>query len=761
MATLSDSMVSSSARKLAMRMRPDLSARRQRYQGRVYWVLKDPVGLNYFRFQEEEYAILKMLDGQTSLDKIKDRFEAEFPPQKITVEELQQFLGMLHKSGLVIADVPGQGRQLKKRRDERKRKERLAAATNILSIRFKGIDPDRILNRIYPWVAWVFHPVTMFLWAVVALSALTLVFAQFDVFQSKLPAFHQCFNVKNAMWLAVVLGATKVLHEFGHGLSCKHYGGECHEMGVMILVLTPCLYCNVSDSWMLPSKWKRAFIGFAGMYVEIFIASVCTFMWWFSEPGMLNHLCLSTMFVCSVSTIMFNGNPLLRYDGYYILADLVEIPNMRQKATSILSRKLGHWCLGIEPPDDPFLPERNQMFFALYTVASACYRWFVVLSILLFLYRVFEPYGLKIICQGIAAMSMYGLFIQPLYKLVKFFYVPGRVDKVKKPRMYATLGLLGTVVALIVFLPLPHRVHCTLEIKPLDAKGVYVVVPGTLGQPLVEPGDRVVDESGGPLRHVLARLTNVDLEIAVSELQGAVNSLEVEFTSLWNQRNFGDDDAADQIPEVKKSLEAAKEQLKRRQEDLARLVLVAPIAGTVLPAPLVPKRPSPDGQLPIWSGSPLDARNSNALLQEGTLLCYVGDPKRKKAVLVVDQADIDFLTQPYKDEDGQIVGDRVEIMLDQYAGRIIRGMISEIASDKIAAASRQLTNKAGGELATQTDEAGVERLQSTSYEAVVELDDPDELLKIGMRGQAKIHVGWQPLGKRIMRFVFQTFHFKL
>ena len=146
MVTLRDSLLSSSARKLPIRKRPDLGSQRQHYLGRSYWVVKDPVGLHYFRFQEEEFAILQMLDGQTSLDEIKDRFEAEFPPQKITLEELQQFLGMLHRSGLVVADVPGQGRQLLKRRDERQRKELLAAVSNILCIRFKGIDPERFLE---------------------------------------------------------------------------------------------------------------------------------------------------------------------------------------------------------------------------------------------------------------------------------------------------------------------------------------------------------------------------------------------------------------------------------------------------------------------------------------------------------------------------------------------------------------------------------------------------------------------------------------
>jgi putative peptide zinc metalloprotease protein len=135
MVTLRDSLKSSSARSLPVRKRPDLVSRRQHYLGRSYWVVKDPVGLNYYRFQEEEFAILQKLDGHTSLDEIKEWFEDEFPPQKITLEELQQFLGMLHRSGLVVADLPGQGRQLRIRRSERKRKQFFAAISNVLCIR--------------------------------------------------------------------------------------------------------------------------------------------------------------------------------------------------------------------------------------------------------------------------------------------------------------------------------------------------------------------------------------------------------------------------------------------------------------------------------------------------------------------------------------------------------------------------------------------------------------------------------------------------
>src|SRR5215470_15773022 len=143
MVSLTDSLVSSSSRKLPIRMRPDLRARQHRYQGRIYWVVKDPVGLQYFRFEEEEFAILQMLDGESSLDEIAERFEREFPPQTIRTEELQQFIGMLHRSGLVITDAAGQGQQLFKRRNERVWQERMSTLANILSMRFKGVDPER------------------------------------------------------------------------------------------------------------------------------------------------------------------------------------------------------------------------------------------------------------------------------------------------------------------------------------------------------------------------------------------------------------------------------------------------------------------------------------------------------------------------------------------------------------------------------------------------------------------------------------------
>jgi putative peptide zinc metalloprotease protein len=745
MVTLADSLVSSSARVLPMRMRPDLTALQQRYLGQLYWVIKEPVGLHYFRFQEEEYAILKMLDGQTSLDEIKIEFEHLFPPQQITVEELGHFVGMLHTNGLVIANVVGQGEQLKKRRGERKWKEFLGSLTNILALRFKGIDPDRILEWLYPKMRWIYGIPARIVCALLALSALTLVLVQFDAFHNKLPTFHQFFEAKNWIYLGVTLCVTKVIHEFGHGLTCKHFGGECHEMGVMFLVLTPCLYCNVSDSWMLPNKWHRAWIGAAGMYIEIVIASICTYLWWFSQPGMLHQLCLSTMFICSVSTVMFNANPLLRYDGYYILADLMEIPNLRQKSTTILNRKLGTWCLGLEQPDDPFLPQRNQLFFAGYTVAAAIYRWVILFGIIWFLYRVFEPYGLKVVSQTLAIISIVSLVAMPLYKMGKFFYVPGRLDQVKRKNVNITLGILAAAAAFIIFCPLPYRVVCTLELKPRSAAPVYAEVPGILEEILVKPGQQVA------VGDMLGRLSNLDLLYDIREIESQIAKNEVRRQTLQRiQFTLNDKTAALELPEVIKSLGALREQLKHKKEDLQRLDLVAPTAGIVLPPPEMPARPG-GGDLPKWSGSPLDEKNLGAYLAGDTrLYCQIGDPRYWDAHIAIDQDDIDFVHEKQE----------VSIKLDEIPYRTFQSNISEIGPE-IKVASRHLSSKSGGDLMSKSDETGTDRPLNTTFQAMAAIDDPDGKLMQGLRGTAKVYADWQPIGQRVWRYLVRTFNFKL
>ncbi len=749
MPTLTCAPASSTARPLAMRMRPDLEVRRQWFQGRVFWVVKEPVGLCYFRFHEEEYAILTMLDGRTSLEEIRERFEARFRPQTITLDEIHRFVGVLHQGGLVLSHAPGQGTALYRQSAERRRGRRLAAAANLLAIRFRGFDPEPLLERLYPLARWVFSPWSMAAAALLALFAAGLVTVHFDEFQSRLPEFRQFFSVRNAFLLAAVLAAMKVLHELGHGLACKHHGGECHEMGFMLLVLTPCLYCNVSDSWLLASKWRRAAIAAAGIYVEVAIASLATLVWWNTAPGVLNSLCLNAMFIGSVSTVLLNGNPLLRYDGYYILSDLMEVPNLRQKADAVLRRALGAWLLGIRPPRDPFLPERKRGAFLVYAVASTVYRWVVLAAILFFLQKVFEPARLEIVGQALAAATLAGLVGVPLVRVARFFYVPGRLEKVNRFRAGVGLAALGLLAAGVLLVKYPHYVVCTLEVQPRDASAVYVEVPGSLAAVAVQPGQAV---SRGQL---LAELDSPEARLAVAQLEGLRDQYRLKLQNAKWQRHR-DPRAGGGVRELEEALRTVEDQLARRSEDLKRLRLTAPAAGVVLPPPWSPPRDESDGRLAPWSGTPLEPRNLGSLLEPGTLFCQVGDPARMEAVLVIDQADVELVRE----------GQEVDLLVDAIPHRTIARRVedghaapltvAEIAQSDLKISPRRLSTKAGGELATRTDSGGLERPISAAYQARVPLDNPEGVLRTGLRGTARIRTADQTLGERLWRLAMQT-----
>ncbi len=732
------------SRALQLRMRADLRIERQTYLGRHYWVVKDPIALKYYRFEEEEIALLEMLDGQSSLEEIQAQFEERFAPQKITLQELHQLIGMLHRSALIVSDAAGQGPQLLKRHREQASRQRLSSLTNVLCIRFKGFDPDRLLGWLDRHVGWFFSPACFFLCLTLAFGALLLVTAQFDVFQAKLPSFGDFFASKNWIWLSLTLAGTKLLHEFGHGLSCKRFGGECHEMGAMLLVLTPCLYCNVSDSWMLPSKWKRAAIGAAGMYVEIVLASFCTFVWWFTQPGLLNYLCLNVMFVSSISTLLFNANPLLRYDGYYILSDLIEIPNLRQKATTILQSKLAAWTLGLPETPDPFLPQRRQLLFAIYTVAAAIYKWVVTAAILWFLYVVFEPYGLQIIGKLITVMAVGGLVFQPLWKLGKFFYVPGRIDRVKKPRMFASAAVAVVGVLAVFLLPIPHYVRCGFYIQPRGAASVYVESPGELLQIHARPGQTVL--AGDPI----VTLDDVELKVTLVRLGGEKRGLETKLSSL-RQRAFEDESAVLEISEVEESIVAIDDQIARRQRELELMRIVAPTGGAIIPPPTLAKPHDDPSRLPTWSGSPFDQRNRHAFLVEGTPICQVGDPSCIEAILAIDQGDIEFVH----------AGQSIEIFVNQLPGKRLRTQLDQVSRLDMKVTPKNLSSKNGGDVITQTDASGQERPMNTTYQANAALQSEDNELLIGVTGQAKIHTGYLTVATRVWRYICQTFDFSV
>lgn len=747
MATLAESLVSSSSRPLTVRKRPDLVSSRHRYQGTGYWVLKEPVGLQYYRFHDEEYFILNMLDGYVSLQQIKDGFEQRFAPQKITFGDLQQFIGMLHRSGLVISNSPGQGKALRERGRKKTNKEIRGKLTNLFAVRFRGFDPERILNAILPWLGWMFTVPALLFFLGVMISAALMLATQYETVYARLPTFQQFFAADRWMILAATMGIVKILHEFGHGLSCKKFGGECHEIGFMLLVFTPCLYCNVSDSWMLPNKWKRVWIGAGGIYIEMILASFAAFVWFLTESGTtLNDLCLNMMFLNVVSTVLVNGNPLLRFDGYYILMDFLEIPNLRQKSTEVLKRWFQKTCLGLELQDDPFLPTRGRLFFAAFTIASVIYRWVVVFSICWFVIKVLEPYGLEVIGRMVAVVGFSGLVAQPVIQTWKFCRTPGRLSKVKRFNALVSLAIASAIIAAVCLVKLPHHVDCAFEIRPTEAGKVYA---GSAGQIefTVQPGQVVVAGET-----VIAKLKNLDLEMRMQDLKNE-KSVEESKLDMLQARGFSDRSLAAQLDTQQEIIGSIKELMIKTQVELDRLEIKSKISGVVIPPPRRPQRDNGDGQLPSWSGSPLEMRNRGAMLTSDDLLCEIGNAGDFEAILAIDQGDVQLVRE----------GQTVDMKLDSHRLATFSGTISEKSQEPLRMTSTSMSSQTGSDLQTEIDPAtGQVKPRSVTYQARVPLEIlPTDLpLRPGYRGSAKIHVDKKSLGQRLWRVIAKTFNFE-
>src|SRR5437763_11510074 len=209
------------------------------------------------------------MDGSYTLDEAQKEFEKRFRPERLTLEDLEGFAQQLLSAGLAQNESPQAGKQLFDRRKKRRRSEFMQAVTNILYIKIPIFDPEWLLKRMLPWLWWMFTLTFLAVSVAVMLGAGLLVLTHFQTFQDRLPAYHEFFSFKTVVYLWAALGIVKVIHEFGHGLSCKMYGGEVHEMGLLFLCLSPAMFCNVSDAWTMPSKWRRIFISFAGIYVEL------------------------------------------------------------------------------------------------------------------------------------------------------------------------------------------------------------------------------------------------------------------------------------------------------------------------------------------------------------------------------------------------------------------------------------------------------------------------------------------------------------
>jgi putative peptide zinc metalloprotease protein len=578
-------------KQLRIRIRRDLSIEPHKYEGRTYYIIKDPISLRYYRLKDNERFLLDFMDGKHTLEDAQKAYEAQYRPDRLKLEDVEGFAQQLVTGGLAENDSPRAGRQLFERRKKKRRQEWIQTLTNILYIKIPVIDPDRLLAPMTRWLGWIFTPLFFLASITLMLSAVVLVAVNFNKFLDKLPDYHEFFSFQTVVYLWAALAVVKVIHEFGHGLSCKKFGGEVHEMGFLLLCLSPALYCNVSDAWTLPNKWHRIIISSAGIYVELVIASIATWVWWYTPTQpFIHNLALALMVVCSVSTVVFNANPLMRYDGYYVLSDWLEIPNLRERSNRFLKNLVLEHCLGVEVQPEGYMALWRKVLFVLYAITSYIYRWVVTFGIIWFFTAFLKPYKLEVLGRFLAVAALASMLGWPIYNLGKNIYKRGRLPDMKRWRVITTGVVVAALVLFLALWPLQLskvRGKGLVQAQPDAQARVFVRYPGVLDKLNVHTGQHV--EQG----EVLAAFRNIELEQKKAEEEGEerihgekvrVDQDQLQTAPRGPQRDALEDDRNKEegLRDVAAARGKAIDKILHEE-----LVLLAPRSGVVGEAPTI------------------------------------------------------------------------------------------------------------------------------------------------------------------------------
>lgn len=740
MVALNTNMQPTMRRPVPLCMRADLQTQVMTFRGRPYWAVKDPISLRYHRLREEQYLLLTQLDGSRTLEYLQSILQQQFPRMHWGLTELQSLISDLHDKRLVTSHRTGQSEGIGRQRKKTQRQKVFSGLMSLLFIRVPGVYPEPFLRIAYPWIRWMFHPLAILTVVVSVLSAMGMLAINFDTVLRQMPEFQQFFGWPNLIYLSMTMAIIKVFHELGHGFTCHHYGAESHSIGLMLLVFSPTLYCDVTDSWMLPSKWQRIAIASAGIYVEIFLSSISLFTWWYTQNGLLHHLALNVFFVTTVSTVIFNMNPLMRFDGYYVLSDLLEIPNLQQRASRTVLSAVGWNCFGIEPRPDPFEAERGKWSVIAFAFASGLYRCFVMVGIGIFLYSVLKPYRLQNLGILLSTFSISMMVGQFWFQVIRMVRAP-HPKPLSRPRMAVTTVIIGLAIFAIAQIPVPVYIQAAVMIQPHDVKHIYTKTPGLLTEINVRSGDTIHEDD------ILATLTNAELDDQVRQL-----NLEISIQELRRRTAGAQSDPAEKRL-AEKALATRLDHLQELRQQIARLVLKSPIAGIVVSAERIPepKQAVDDHSLGNWHGDPLENRNIGALIQPNTHLCSIAPDDRLEAVLYIDQVDRNDLQ----------AGQNIRIKFDHLPDQVYEGTIENLSAQAVAYVPSVLSNKTGGPLPTVTEEGGRERLTGVAWKAIVLLDRDSELFVSGLRGRGRVVVSSRSVGSWLYRRFRNTVHFRI
>lgn len=694
------------------------------------WRVKDPLTLAYHEVGADEHFLLEQLDGETPLEEVRRRYNQRFRPRSVSAEGVARFAAEALRKNLVIADGRGQARDAAQQLARGRWARWLLAA---LYVRLPGFDPNPLLSVVGPMTRWFWSPLTMAGVAVAALLAVALLIGNAGELAVRLPTLSASTQASSLCLLLIAFAAVKAIHELAHGLACRHVGARCHEMGVSLIGLLPLPYCDVTDLWMIPSRGKRALVAAAGMYAELVIAVVCCYLWLAAAEGMVADVLLSLMIACGVSTLVFNLNPLLKLDGYYLLSDLADLPNLHERARRALLAPLAGWFRS----DRRRLPaERFEGWLAGYALASLAYRLFVLGLIAMAVYTLFASLGLRPVGDLLVAAAVVGLLAAPVAWLAAVTRSPIR----RRVYRWGRVGLAGVVVigavGLAMTVSFPRTVATPALFEVRDTRAVAATIEGRLVE-VVREGQAV---SAGQM---LARLENPQLARRRHRLAAQLREQQQRLANLRRRATLAPA-LLPEIPAAEALVAQAAGDLQQLDREIARLTVVAPCGGVVIGAP---PRASGDSALDrhAWRGRLTDPTNRGCWVEQGDVVCLVApDTESLQATLVIDAAETKGIRP----------GLPARVLAYASHADSVRSVVGEVArveGDRLPEAFR-----------LHPELAGFDRRGRATLVLLARVDLPSSapVVEHGTHGRCKIEVAGEPLGTTAWRWLAQTFPFR-
>ena len=709
---MSGSMFSSSWYRLA-NLRPGLrghiNINRHHYRGRLWYVLHDNSNGKNHRFTPQVHYVLTLMNGKRNFDKIWELALDYLGDDAPTQDEMVQLFGQLHSNDLLLCDITPDTLEIFQRYEKKEKSKLKQKLWAPLAIRIPVWDPDDFLEKWLPWVAPFFSWGGRLLWIlVIGFAAFLAIFHWTDLSGN---ITDKVLSPGNLLVLFFIYPVVKFCHEMGHAFSTKIWGGEVHEMGVMFLVFMPIPYVDASSSWTFRNKKKRLWVGAAGMAVELFLASLALFVWLNVEDGLVSAICYNTMLIGGVSTLFFNGNPLLRFDGYYILSDLIEIPNLASRANNYVGYLIQRYLFAVHSATSPANTPGECAWFVSYSLAAFCYRMFISFFIIFFVAGQFFFVGVLL-----AIWAMFTMLVVPLFKQFKFLFTSPAIQRKRFRAVVSSFIILSVLMSFLLLYPMPLSTYAQgvlwlpeqSRVKAGSEGFIQKIYLDEMSQ--VKKGD-VILKMNDPLLYSQEKLLNY-----------RSNELEVRL----KQAQFEDPVEAKIILDQLYSVTQEQEQLQNRIDALS---IRSPIDGTLI--------------IPQLNDLP------GRFFRKGELVAYVVSYPITIVRAVVTQDDIGLVR-------GKMVD--VEVRLaEQLSKRYKADILREIpaASDQLPSAA--LGFNGGGVIPVSPTDSSGETAFETVFQLELKLSELVHAKHLGGRVYIRFDHGDEPFAMQIFRSTRQLF----